>query len=46
MESLLVAVAGCNIVTTEPLTAQRGHRMTKLVAKATSEKIDGTSSGR
>ena len=40
MELLLVAVAGCNIVTTEPLTAQRGHRMTKLVASATSEKIE------
>jgi uncharacterized OsmC-like protein len=33
-------VAGCNIVTTEPLTAQRGHRMAKLVASATSEKIE------
>jgi uncharacterized OsmC-like protein len=40
VELLLVAVAGCNIVTTEPLTAQRGHRMTKLVAGATSEKIE------
>src|SRR2546423_15615865 len=40
VELLLVAVAGCNIVTTEPLTAQRGHRMTRLVATATSEKIE------
>jgi uncharacterized OsmC-like protein len=40
VELLLVAVAGCNIVTTEPLTAQRGHRMAKLVASATSEKIE------
>jgi uncharacterized OsmC-like protein len=40
VELLLVAVAGCNIVTTEPLTTQRGHRMTKLVAAATSEKIE------
>lgn len=40
VELLLVAVAGCNIVTTEPLTAQRGHRMDKLVATATSEKIE------
>ncbi|GAA1977333.1 OsmC family protein [Catenulispora subtropica] len=40
VELLLVAVAGCNIVTTEPLTAQRGHRMTTLVASATSEKIE------
>lgn len=40
VELLLVAVAGCNIVTTEPLTAQRGHRMAELVAVATSEKIE------
>lgn len=40
VELLLVAVAGCNIVTTEPLTAQRGHRMAKLIASATSEKIE------
>ncbi|NUR60566.1 MAG: OsmC family protein [Catenulispora sp.] len=40
VELLLVAVAGCNIVTTEPLTAQRGHRMAKLAAGATSEKIE------
>jgi len=40
VELLLVAVAGCNIVTTEPLTAQRGHRLPKLVASATSEKIE------
>lgn len=40
VELLLVAVAGCNIVTTEPLTAQRGHRMVTLEATATSEKIE------
>jgi len=40
VELLLVAVAGCNIVSTEPLTAQRGHRMARLVASATSEKIE------
>ena len=40
VELLLVAAAGCNIVTTEPLTAQRGHRLPKLTASATSEKIE------
>jgi putative redox protein len=40
VELLLVAVAGCNIVTTEPLTAQRGHRMATLIASATAEKIE------
>ncbi|MBW8805561.1 MAG: osmotically inducible protein C [Catenulispora sp. 13_1_20CM_3_70_7] len=40
VELLLVAVAGCNIVTTEPLTAQRGHRMPTLIASATSEKVE------
>lgn len=40
VELLLVAVAGCNIVTTEPLTTQRGHRLPKLVASATAEKIE------
>lgn len=40
VELLLVAAAGCNIVTTEPLTAQRGHRMPTLALSATSEKIE------
>ena len=40
VELLLVAVAGCNIVTTEPLTSQRHHRLPKLVASATAEKIE------
>ena len=45
-ELLLVAVAGGNIVTTEPLTAQRGHRMNTLVASATSEKIERNKLGQ
>jgi putative redox protein len=40
VELLLVAVAGCNIVTTEPLTTQRHHRLPRLVATATSEKVE------
>jgi uncharacterized OsmC-like protein len=40
VELLLVATAGCNIVTTEPLMTQRGHRLPKLEVSATSEKIE------
>ena len=32
VELLLVALGGCNIVTVEPLTAQRGHRLVRLSA--------------
>jgi uncharacterized OsmC-like protein len=39
VELLLAALGGCNIVTVEPLTAQRGHRLTKLAATMTAEKI-------
>jgi putative redox protein len=30
VELLLIAVGACNIVTVEPLTAQRGHRLPRL----------------
>jgi uncharacterized OsmC-like protein len=40
VELLLVAAAGCNIVTTEPLMTQRGHRLPKLEISATSEKVE------
>jgi putative redox protein len=39
VELLLVALAGCNIVTVEPLTAQRGHRLIRLAATVHAEKI-------
>jgi uncharacterized OsmC-like protein len=39
VELLLAALGGCNIVTVEPLTAQRGHRLVRLAATVESEKI-------
>jgi uncharacterized OsmC-like protein len=39
VEMLLAALGGCNIVTVEPLTAQRGHRLTRLAAALEAEKI-------
>jgi putative redox protein len=38
VELLLAALGGCNIVTVEPLTAQRGHRLPRLAAHVTAEK--------
>ncbi|MFG1700442.1 OsmC family protein [Nonomuraea sp. NPDC049309] len=40
VELLLAAVGGCNIVTVEPLTAQRGHRLVRLAMTVESEKIE------
>jgi putative redox protein len=39
VELLLAALGGCNIVTVEPLTAQRGHRLVRLAAAIESEKV-------
>lgn len=39
VELLLAALGGCNIVTVEPLTAQRGHRLVRLAATVEAEKI-------
>jgi putative redox protein len=39
VEMLLAALGGCNIVTVEPLTAQRGHRLVRLAATIEAEKI-------
>jgi putative redox protein len=39
VELLLAALGGCNIVTVEPLTAKRGHRLVRLAATVTAEKI-------
>jgi uncharacterized OsmC-like protein len=40
VELLLVATIGCNIVTTEPLTAHRGHRLPRLTISAVSDKVE------
>ncbi|MBO2446229.1 OsmC family protein [Actinomadura barringtoniae] len=39
VELLLAALGGCELVTVEPLTAQRGHRMVRLAATVEAEKI-------
>lgn len=39
VELLLAALGGCNLVTVEPLTAQRGHRLVRLAAVVESEKV-------
>lgn len=39
VELLLAALGGCNLVTVEPLTAQRGHRLARLAATVEAEKI-------
>ncbi|MGH3238818.1 MAG: OsmC family protein [Spirillospora sp.] len=39
VELLLAALGGCELVTVEPLTAQRGHRMARLAATVQAEKI-------
>jgi putative redox protein len=39
VELLLAALGGCNIVTVEPLTAKRGHRLVRLAATMTAEKV-------
>ncbi|MFC4533539.1 OsmC family protein [Sphaerisporangium dianthi] len=42
VELLLAAVGGCNIVTVEPLTAKRGHRLVRLAMTVQAEKIEPT----
>jgi uncharacterized OsmC-like protein len=39
VELLLAALGGCNIVTIEPLTAKRGHRLVRLAATIEAEKV-------
>ncbi|GAA3983369.1 hypothetical protein GCM10023085_76880 [Actinomadura viridis] len=39
VELLLAALGGCELVTVEPLTAQRGHRLVRLAATVRAEKI-------
>ncbi|MBB6351456.1 OsmC family protein [Nonomuraea muscovyensis] len=40
VELLLAAVGGCNIVTVEPLTAQRGHRLLRLAMTVSADKVE------
>jgi uncharacterized OsmC-like protein len=45
VELLLAALGGCEIVTVEPLTADRGHRLVKLAATVEAEKVTPTRLG-
>jgi uncharacterized OsmC-like protein len=45
VELLLAALGGCNIVTVEPLTAQRGHRMVRLAMTVQAEKVEASKLG-
>jgi putative redox protein len=45
VELLLAALGGCEIVTIEPLTAQRGHRLLRLAATVQAEKVAPTRLG-
>ncbi|MCO5967039.1 OsmC family protein [Actinoallomurus soli] len=45
VELLLAALGGCEIVTVEPLTAKRGHRLVRLAARVEAEKVAPTKLG-
>ena len=45
VELLLAALGGCEIVTVEPLTADRGHRLVRLAATVAAEKVAPTRLG-
>jgi putative redox protein len=45
VELLLVALGGCELVTVEPLTAQRGHRLVRLAIRVEAEKVAPTKLG-
>ena len=45
VELLLAALGGCELVTVEPLTAKRGHRLEKLAATVQAEKVEPTKLG-
>lgn len=45
VELLLAALGGCEIVTVEPLTAKRGHRLVKLAATVQAEKVETSKLG-
>jgi putative redox protein len=45
VELLLAALGGCNIVTVEPLTAKRGHRLVRLAMTVSAEKVESNKLG-
>lgn len=45
VELLLAALGGCELVTIEPLTAKRGHRLIKLAVRVEAEKVEPTKLG-
>ncbi len=45
VELLLAALGGCELVTVEPLTADRGHRLVRLAATVEAEKVAPTRLG-
>lgn len=45
VELLLVALGGCEIVTIEPLTAKRGHRLVRLAVTVEAQKVEPTKLG-
>lgn len=45
VELLLVALGSCEIVTIEPLTAKRGHRLVALAAQVHADKVAPTKLG-
>jgi uncharacterized OsmC-like protein len=46
VELLLAALGGCEIVTVEPLTADRGHRLVRLATTVEAEKVAPTRLGK
>jgi uncharacterized OsmC-like protein len=45
VELLLVALGGCELVTVEPLTAKRGHRLVRLAIRVEADKVEPTKLG-
>jgi putative redox protein len=45
VELLLAALGGCEIVTVEPLTAKRGHRLARLAMTVAADKVEPTRLG-
>jgi len=46
VELLLAALGGCNLVTVDPLTTQRGHRLVRLAATIEAEKVGPSRLGK
>lgn len=46
VELLLAALGGCELVTVEPLTAKRGHRLVRLAATVQADKIETSRLGK